>query len=167
MADLMACVDHVCERHPIDRGRLGVMGGSYGGFLTTWIIGHTTRFRAACAQRTVSSMEALIWSDFGSILGMEMGALPWEDPDWYARMSPVTYADAIETPLLIIQGLADQRTPADQGERLFVALRLRGKQCELVVFPGATHDLSRNGSPRQRVERLRVLREWFARHFAS
>jgi dipeptidyl aminopeptidase/acylaminoacyl peptidase len=162
MADLMACVDHVCERHPIDPARLGVLGGSYGGFLTTWIIGHTNRFRAACAQRTVSSMEALIWSDFGSVLGQELGSLPWDDPDWYTRMSPVTYADAIETPLLVTQGLADQRTPPDQGERLYVALRLRGKPCEMVLFPGGTHDLSRNGSPRSRVERLRVIRDWFA-----
>jgi dipeptidyl aminopeptidase/acylaminoacyl peptidase len=166
MADLMACVDHVCERHPIDRKRLGVLGGSYGGYLTTWIVGHTNRFRAACAQRTVSSMEGLIWSDFGSTLGHEMGSLPWEDPELYARISPLTYADAIDTPLLVTQGLGDLRTPADQGERLYIALRLRGKPCEMVLFPGGTHDLSRNGPPRQRIERLQVIRDWFARHLA-
>ena len=115
-----------------------------------------SQFVSHCAQRTVSSMEAMIWSDFGSTLGPELGGWPWEDPEWYARMSPISYAGAIETPLLVTQGLAVQRSPADQVERLFVTLRLLGKPCEMVLFPGGTHDLSRIGSPRAMVHPLEV-----------
>ena len=132
--------------------------------MTNWVIAHTRRFKAACTQRTVSSTEAMIWSDFGFMFGIEMEAWPWEEPELYARMSPISHAARIETPLLILQGLGDHRTPSDQGERLFVQLRMLGKPVEMVLFPGATHDLSRNGPPRQRLERLRVIREWFRMH---
>jgi dipeptidyl aminopeptidase/acylaminoacyl peptidase len=112
-------------------------------------------------------MEAMIWDDFGAEMGYELDAFYWEEPELYTRLSPITYARAIETPVLILQGLADQRTPADQGERLFVTLRLLGKEAEMVLFPGGTHDLSRNGRPRQRVERLRVIHEFFDRHLGA
>jgi dipeptidyl aminopeptidase/acylaminoacyl peptidase len=164
MRDLMAAVEFALANHPIDPDRLGVLGGSYGGYMTNWIVAHTARFRAACTMRTVSSMEAMIWSDLGFVLGDELGALPWEEPELYERLSPITYAAQIETPLLILHGLADQCTPPDQGERLYTKLRLLGKRVEMVLFPGATHDLSRSGPPRQRVERLRVILDWFDRH---
>ena len=167
MADLMAALDAAIERFDIDTARLGVVGGSYGGYMTNWIIGHTDRFASACTQRTVSMMEPLIWGDFGWAWGHELGAWPWEDPERYRQQSPITYAADINTPLLILQGLADHRTPADQGERLFVTLRVLGKEVEMVLFPGAGHDLSRNGPPRQRVERLRVIHEWFDRTLGS
>jgi dipeptidyl aminopeptidase/acylaminoacyl peptidase len=108
-------------------------------------------------------MEALIWSDYGSYWGAEMEAWPWEDPALFDRLSPLTYAKDIRTPVLVIQSLADHRTPPDQGERMYVTLRVLGKEAEMVLFPGSGHDLSRNGPPRQRIERLRVLSEWFAR----
>jgi dipeptidyl aminopeptidase/acylaminoacyl peptidase len=167
MDDLMAAVDAALERFDIDESRLGVVGGSYGGYMTNWIIGHTDRFACACTQRTVSMMEPLIWGDFGWAWGHELGAWPWEDPERYRQQSPITYATDMNTPLLILQGLADHRTPADQGERLFVTLRVLGKPVEMVLFPEAGHDLSRNGPPRQRVERLRVIHEWFDRHLMS
>lgn len=87
-----------CARFPIDRARLGVLGGSYGGYLTNWIIANADRFKAACSERTVSSLEALVWGDYGATLGAELRALPWEDPELYARMSPSTYAASIATP---------------------------------------------------------------------
>jgi dipeptidyl aminopeptidase/acylaminoacyl peptidase len=167
MDDLMACLDEVLAHHPIDADRLGVLGGSYGGYMTNWIIAHSKRFRAACTQRTVSSMEAMIWSDYGFTIEHEIGATYWEDPDIYRRMSPITYAADIETPLLILQGLDDHRTPMDQGERLFATLRVMGKESEMVLFPGAGHNLSRSGPPRQRIERLEVILEWFDRYLGG
>lgn len=166
MQDLMAAVDAAIERFDIDSDRLGVVGGSYGGYMTNWIVGHTDRFACACTQRTVSMMEPLIWSDFGWAWGHELGSWPWEDPEHYTQQSPITHAADMNTPLLILQGLDDHRTPADQGERLFVTLRVLGKPVEMVLFPGAGHDLSRSGPPRQRVERLRVIHEWFDRHLS-
>jgi dipeptidyl aminopeptidase/acylaminoacyl peptidase len=161
--DLMAALDVAIDSFPIDRDRLGVLGGSYGGYMTNWIIGHSNRFRTACTQRTVAAMEPLMWSDFGWAWGAELGGWPWEQPEHYRQQSPITYAEQIETPLLILQGLADHRTPADQGERLFVTLKVLGKEVEMVLFPGAGHDLSRNGKPRQRIERLEVIHDWLAR----
>ncbi len=162
--DLMAAVDYAVEHYPIDTERMGVLGGSYGGYMTNWVIAHTHRFKAACTQRTVSCMESMIFSDFGYMWGDELEAWYWEDKEIYERMSPITYAQNIQTPLLIMQGLADNRTPADQGERLYTTLRVMGKDAEMVLFPGANHDLSRNGPPEQRAERLRVIHEWFAVH---
>lgn len=166
MDDLMAVVDNALalQESALDPARMGVFGGSYGGYMTNWIVGHTDRFAAACTQRTVAYLDAMLWSDFGSSLGEMLGGQPWSDPELYARLSPATYADDFSTPLLILQGLDDQRTPRDQGERLFVHLRNLGKDAELVLFPGGDHNLSRSGPAMQRIERLEVIREWFVRH---
>jgi dipeptidyl aminopeptidase/acylaminoacyl peptidase len=160
----MALVDAAVARGGVDERRMGVVGGSYGGFMTLWVIGNTDRFRAACTQRTVSQMESMIWSDFGSFLDEELGAFPWEDPELYRRRSPILFAPRMRTPLLITQGLDDQRTPPDQGERVFVTLSRMGCPVELLLFPGADHDLSRKGRPAQRTARLDAIGEWFARH---
>jgi|GEM_PF-151412 len=162
--DLMAAVDHVIDHYPIDTERMGVLGGSYGGYMTNWVVAHTNRFRAACTQRTVANLESMIFSDFGYMWGDELEAWYWEDKEIYERLSPITYAENIQTPLLILQGLDDHRTPADQGQRLYTTLRVMDKDAELVLFPGANHDLSRNGPPEQRAERLRVIHEWFEVH---
>lgn len=164
MIDLMALVDHALTQGDLDASRMGVLGGSYGGFMTLWIIAHTDRFKAANTQRPVSWLEGMIWSDFGGQIGDWWGSLPWEDPELYTRSSPLTYAARMNTPLLITQGLDDLRTPADQGERAFVTLKRLGKQVEMVLFPGADHDLSRKGRPEQRLARLEAIVEWMERH---
>ena len=166
MIDLMALVDHALAQGGLDETRMGVLGGSYGGYMTLWVIAHTDRFRAANTQRPVSHMESLIWSDFGGFLGEWLGAFPWEDPELYRQQSPLTYADRMNTPLLITQGLDDLRTPADQGERAFVTLKRLGKPVEMVLFPGADHDLSRKGRPEQRLARLEAIAEWMERHLS-
>lgn len=163
MIDLMALVDRALGTGGLDSARMGVLGGSYGGYMTLWAIAHTDRFRAACAQRPVSHMEAMIWSDFGGFLGDWMGAFPWEDAELYRRQSPLTYAEKMNTPLLITQGLDDLRTPSDQGERAFVMLKRLGKTVEMVLFPGADHDLSRKGRPQQRIARLEAIAGWMER----
>lgn len=165
--DLMALVDAALARGGLDETRMGVLGGSYGGYMTLWTIGHTNRFRAACAQRTVSDMEAMIWSDFGGFMGDEVGAFPWEDPELYRRLSPLTHAQNMHTPLLLTQGLDDMRTPPDQAERAFVTLKRLGRPVEMVLFPGADHDLSRKGRPQQRVARLDVIGGWMRRHLMA
>jgi dipeptidyl aminopeptidase/acylaminoacyl peptidase len=164
-SDLMVAVDHVLALGlGLDADRMGVLGGSYGGYMTNWVVAHSNRFKAACTQRTVSDLETMMFCDYGIGIPDELGADPLEDPALYRRMSPMTYVAQMDTPLLICQGLADLRTPADQGERLYVMLKRLGKPVEMVLFPGASHGLSRDGSPAQRVERLRVITAWFERH---
>lgn len=164
MIDLMALVDAALARGGLDPERMGVLGGSYGGFMTLWVIAHTDRFRAANTQRPVSMVEAMIWSDFGGTMCDWWGSFPWEEPELYRRQSPLTYAERMNTPLLITQGLDDLRTPADQAERAFVTLKRLGKPVEMVLFPGADHDLSRKGLPEQRLARLEAIVEWMSRH---
>ena len=162
--DVMAFLDAMLERDGrLDPHRVGVMGGSYGGYLTGWIIGHHHRFKAACVQRTVSDMAAMLACDFGFDWGHVLGAQPWEDRKLYDELSPITRAADIETPLLILHGLGDLRTPAHHGELLFHTLKLHGKDVEMVLFPGASHGLSRSGDVRQRIARLEALAEWFDR----
>ena len=164
MSDLMCAVDHVLELGlGLDPDRVGVLGGSYGGYMTNWLIGHTDRFQAACTQRTVADVETLMFGDFGIALPDEVEAEPSEEPELYRFLSPISRAAHMNTPLLILQGLDDHRTPSEQGERLFVTLKRLGKPVEMVLFPGASHGLSRSGRPDQRVERLKVILEFFER----
>ena len=99
----------------------------------------------------------MLWSDFGGFMHQLFGAFPWDDPEVYRRNSPIHHAHKIDRPLLIMQGLADQRTPPDQGERLYVMLKKLKKEVELILFPGADHHLSRTGRPKQRVARFQAI----------
>lgn len=159
--DLMGYVSDVKERYSIDEDRLAVAGGSYGGYMTNWIIGHTDRFSAAVTMRCVSSMNTLFGtSDMGFAFQYAMGSLPWEDPDLYREQSPITYVDDMDTPLLIIHSEEDLRCPIGEAEQLFTSLKWQRKEVKMVRFEGEPHGLSRAGSPLNREERLKQLVQW-------
>ncbi len=166
--DVMGGLDEALRRFDfLDPDRLGVMGGSYGGFMTSWIVGHTGRFRAACSERAVNAM----WSMYGtSDIGFwfqeahGLGRPPWEDLKWYVERSPLSYARDIHTPLLILHSESDLRCPMEQAEQLYVALKKLKRPVRFVRFPDENHELSRSGRPRHRLARFRILLEWFAEH---
>ena len=162
-ADVMEAVDHVIKKYPVDNKRLGVTGGSYGGFMTNWIVGHTNRFKAACTQRSISNFVSFVGtSDIGwRFAPEEVGGLPWTNHETYWKRSPLAYAEHMQTPLLIIHSEEDWRCPIEQAEQLFVALKLRGITTELVRFAGENHELSRSGKPKNRLERLHHIARWF------
>lgn len=164
--DLMAVIDEAVRRFDfIDPERTGVLGGSYGGFMTSWIVSHTDRFRAACSERAVNNfvLEGGA-ADLGWMFKGDFGA-PWfENPDDYLRMSPSSYATNITTPLLIVHSEEDLRCPVGHAEDLFTILRLHKREVEMVRFPAESHELSRAGSPIHRVQRFEIILEWFDRY---
>jgi dipeptidyl aminopeptidase/acylaminoacyl peptidase len=167
--DCMAVVDEALRRFDfVDPERLGVIGGSYGGFMTSWIVGHTDRFKAAVSERAVNNLVSQ-WgsSDFGWDFKGYFGSFVFEDVDAHLRVSPSTYADAIHTPLLILHSENDLRCPVEQAEHLFVTLRLLRRPVELVRFPAESHELTRSGSPLHRVQRFEIVLEWFDRYLKS
>jgi dipeptidyl aminopeptidase/acylaminoacyl peptidase len=164
--DLMAVTDEALRRFDFcDPDRLGVMGGSYGGFMTSWIVGHTDRFRAAVSERAVNHLVSFHGaSDQGFTFKGYFGSFVWEDVETYLRLSPATYADRVTTPLLILHSEDDLRCPVEQAEQLFTTLRLLGRDVEFVRFPhGEGHELSRSGAPAHRVKRFEIVLDWFAR----
>ncbi|MBA2337231.1 MAG: S9 family peptidase [Acidimicrobiia bacterium] len=167
--DLMRVVDTALERYPaIDERRLGVMGGSYGGYMTSWIIGHTDRFAAAISERAVNNVASLEWSsDAAGYFRFAMGATHLAAPEEYARLSPITYVGDMATPVLIIHSENDLRCPVEQADALFVALRLLGKPVEYVRFPAESHELTRSGSPKHRIQRAELVLEFLARHLGG
>ena len=167
--DLMSSLDQVIERTGyIDTNRLGVGGGSYGGYMTNWIIGQTNRFSAAVAMRSISNLVSE-YSQHDIVLWgvLQLGPPPWPDLDELWRRSPIRYVQNIKTPLLLTAGEMDLRCAMSQSEEMFGALRLLGKTVELVRFPEESHDLSRNGRPDRRVERLRRISGWFQRFLGT
>ena len=166
--DLMGVVDTALERFPfLDADRLGVVGGSYGGYMTSWIIGHTKRFKAALSERGVNSLTSMFGSsDIGWVFEKQFGAHMWEGMDAYLAMSPATYAQDIETPVLVLHSENDLRCNIEQGELLFNLLRVMGKDVEMLRFPAESHELSRSGSPVHRVMRFDAVLEWFGRYLA-
>jgi len=166
-ADLMAVTAEAIRRYPlIDPARLGVTGGSYGGFMTNWIVTRTNRFRAAVTQRSICNWASFTGSsDIGFFFTEEeLGGTPWTDPALLAQFSPISYVQNITTPLLIIHSEQDLRCPIEQAEQLYVALRRLDKTVRFLRFPGSSHELSRSGKPALRVERLKAIAEWFGRY---
>jgi dipeptidyl aminopeptidase/acylaminoacyl peptidase len=164
--DLMAVVDTAIEQFDfVDPERLGVLGGSYGGYMTTWIIGHTNRFKAAVSERAVNNLVSMFGSsDLFWVFHRQFGGALWENIDAFIEKSPSTYGPQIETPVLVLHSENDLRCPIEQGEHLFNLLRLLGKPVEMVRFPAESHELSRGGSPFHRVIRFETILEWFERH---
>jgi len=163
--DIMNGVEEVLRHNPwIDRTRLGVTGGSYGGFMTNWMVGHTTMFRAAVTLRGISNFV----SDEGTRDGAyghkrDFGGDVFENYDYYWSQSPLKYAKNVRTPTLILHSDNDFRVPLEQGEQWFRALRLYGVTSEIVIFPRENHNLTRTGEPKHLVESLQWQVYWFER----
>ncbi|MEB3788268.1 MAG: S9 family peptidase [Desulfurococcales archaeon] len=150
----------------LDPERSAVGGGSYGGWMTNYIITRTNRFKAAISQRGCSNWTSFYGaSDIGWYFASDVtGSTPWSDPQEYIRISPLFHADKIKTPTLIIHSLEDYRCPLDQAIQLYTALKVNGVKTKLVLFPKENHDLSRTGSPKRKIARLEAILEWLAEH---
>lgn len=136
--------------------------------MTSWIIGHTDRFKAACSERAVNNLLTLeASSDVATAFRSYIGRTHLEDSEAYLSHSPIRFVEAMRTPVLILHSEEDLRCPINQAEELFVALRLLGREPVLVRFPGESHELSRSGAPRHRVERAERILDWFRDHLAK
>jgi dipeptidyl aminopeptidase/acylaminoacyl peptidase len=164
--DLMAVVDTALETYDfVDGDRLGVIGGSYGGYMTSWIVGHTNRFKAAISERAVNNLVSMFGSsDVFWVFERQFGGPMWENVEAYLEKSPSTYAQNIETPVLVLHSEQDLRCNIEQGEHLFTLLRLLGKETEMLRFPAESHELTRSGAPFHRVVRFEAVLDWFDRY---
>ncbi len=164
--DLMAAVDIMCDKPYVDPSRLAVTGYSYGGFMSAWAVGHTDRFKAAVVGAPCINLESMYGT---SDIGVTFGESSWRGPifenrAWYRAHSPVTYAEKVNTPVLLLHGESDVRCPIEQSEQYFVALKRLGKEVEFVRFPGCDHGFLRFGPPNLRAEYYERMLAWFDRH---
>lgn len=165
-ADLMKWTDQVAEKPYIDADRIGVTGGSYGGYMTNWIIGHTHRFKAAVTQRSVSNLLSM-WgsSDFNWAFQETFdNKAPYESIDVLWECSPMKHIGSAKTPTMVIHSEQDLRCPIEQDEQVYVALRKLGVDTEFVIFPNEPHGLSRGGRTDRRIDRLQSIARWFNKY---
>ncbi|MDQ3541046.1 MAG: S9 family peptidase [Chloroflexota bacterium] len=163
--DFLAAIDQVISLGGIDPRRIGITGGSYGGYITNWMLGTTDRFAAGVTDRSISNMISMYGTDDIALVSLdpELGT-PWDNFERYWDQSPLKHVANITAPLLIVHSENDYRCPMEQAEQLFIALKRLGRTTEFVRFPDESHGLSRNGKPKHRVERLERTLGWFDRY---
>ncbi|MEO7124519.1 MAG: S9 family peptidase [Nakamurella sp.] len=161
--DVLALLDAALLRDDLDAAKVGVMGGSYGGFMTSWLASHAPeRFVAGISERAVNAWDSFVGSsDIGFFFA---DAYVGSNPAVQRAMSPLNHSDRINIPLLIIHSEQDWRCPIEQAQRLFVALRSRGAEAEMLLFPGEGHELSRSGRPKHRTQRFEAILDWWAKY---
>jgi dipeptidyl aminopeptidase/acylaminoacyl peptidase len=160
--DVLALLDAALADPDLDGDRVGVMGGSYGGYMTSWLVAHSDRFRAAISERACNAFDSFEGSsDIGWLFVSQYNGT---DPERVLAQSPLTHVDRIRTPMLLIHSEHDWRCPVEQAQRLFVALKQRKVEAELLLFPGEGHELSRSGLPSHRIARFEAILDWWARH---
>ncbi len=164
--DIMAFTDFVIEHYPIDENRIGVTGGSYGGFMTNWIVSHTDRFKAAATQRSISNWISFYGtSDIGYyFMPDQTGADPLDNHDQAWEQSPLKHARNIQTPLLFIHSDKDYRCPIEQAMQLYTVVKKQGVDTRFIWFKDENHGLSRGGRPKSRVKRLEEITHWFEKY---
>ena len=165
--DLMTFTDLAIEEYPqIDTEKMGVYGGSYGGFMTNWTIGHTDRFAAACSQRSISNWTSFYGvSDIGYYFAPDQTASDmWTDLNKMWDQSPIKYAPNVTTPTLFIHSDEDYRCPLEQGLQMYTKIKENGTDTKMYIFHGENHELSRSGKPKGRIKRLRAIKEWFDKY---
>lgn len=165
--DLMIFADEVLKKCSyIDAERIGVTGGSYGGFMTNWIIGHTDRFKAAASQRSISNwISKFCTTDIGYFFVEDQNlATPWGDHEKLWQHSPLKYADRVKTPTLFLHSEEDYRCWLAEGIQMFTALKYHGVESRLCMFRGENHELSRSGKPKHRLRRLEEIIGWFNKY---
>jgi len=168
--DVLAVLDGALAKYSFcDAARVGMLGGSYGGYMATMLAGcHGEKFKAICSERAVNNMLSEEWSsDIGTVFRVEHGPNHLDGEEDYKRMSPIRHVRNINVPFLIIHSEDDLRCPISQAEELFVAMRLLGKDVTFYRFPGETHELSRSGSPVHRVQRAEIILDFFTKHLSG
>ena len=164
--DVSAITDYLVALDEVDEARIGIGGGSYGGFMTAWALGHSNRYKAGLVERAVTSWNTMYGtSDIGPwFTERTIGATIEDRPEDVTRQSPLHYAKSITAPTLIVHSEEDWRCPIEQGEQLFAAIRRNGGDAIMVRFPEENHELTRSGRPSNRIERFEIVHEFFAKH---